>query len=247
MKSVLVSIFVNPLQFGPNEDFSAYPRTLNDDVEKLQNLQKNYPDSEIIVFSPESTEIMFPKDHQTTIINKQMDKILCGKSRPGHFEGVCTVVYRLFKLLSPQVAYFGLKDYQQVQVIKRMVKDLMLDVEIKTCETIREVDGLALSSRNSFLNQKQRETALSLFKALKELEEIIKGNEWSKISAKVSSFVEVKLKENENYRWDYLEVHHPDLMTKLSNQHKDFVVLGAIYIGQTRLIDNLIIKGNEHC
>ena len=245
-QTAFVSIFVNPLQFGPNEDFEQYPRTLETDMNKLETLASQFPEKNIYVFSPESTSMMYPDGHQTIIHNTEMSNKLCGKSRPGHFDGVCTVVYRLFKLIKPESAYFGLKDYQQVKVIERMNEDLLLGIQIKGCPIIRDQSGLALSSRNQYLSLEEKSEALILSNSLKKLADTLRGKNW--IQAKDLTTREIqKIKDQENnfLKWDYLEVCHTKHLNSPEDHDTSFVILGAAYLGKTRLIDNFQVEGKH--
>lgn len=240
---VIVSIFVNPLQFGPNEDFNRYPRTLNEDINALNGLIKDSDTKQIIVFAPASPEVMYPDGHQTTIRNTVMDEILCGKSRPGHFEGVCTIVYRLFKLIEPKSAYFGLKDYQQLKLIQRMNKDLMLGINIIECPTARDENGLALSSRNRLLSVEEKQEATLLNKALLEISQILKGRDWKSSKDIVQRRIaEIKGIKNNILKWDYLEVRENKTLSLPKDEDQNFTIFGAAFLGKTRLIDNIEVK-----
>ena len=174
-QNCIVSIFVNPLQFGPDEDFDAYPRTLDEDIQKLSLLLKEFPNSKIIVFAPINSEVIFPSSYSTSIRNTKFENILCGKSRPGHFEGVLTVVHRLFKIVKPDSSFFGLKDYQQYHLIRSMCTDHEMGVHIYGCPIIRNNSGLALSSRNSYLSDEDKKRALILPSALKKVLKATEG------------------------------------------------------------------------
>lgn len=166
----VVSIFVNPTQFGPNEDYNSYPRNLNRDASLLEKEDVDY------VFIPE-IEQMYPKDYSTYINEESLSRHLCGRSRPGHFRGVCTVVTKLFNIVKPNRAYFGQKDAQQFRVIRRMVRDLNMDVEVIECPIVREPDGLAMSSRNIYLSTEERNQALALNRSLKIAENLYRSGE----------------------------------------------------------------------
>jgi len=182
---LVVSIFVNPIQFGPSEDFKEYPRDLERDFSLLEK------EGVDVVFCP-SQEEMYPPEFQTYVEVTELSKPLCGAYRPGHFRGVATVVLKLFNIVKPHIAIFGEKDYQQLQVIKRMVKDLNLDIEIIGHPIVREKDGLAMSSRNVYLSPEERNSALSLFKALNLAEKLIKQgeNKVSNLQEKLKNFIE---------------------------------------------------------
>lgn len=234
----IVSIFVNPLQFGPNEDFEQYPRTFEDDKKKLMELNDEYPYSEIAIFSPQSMKVVFPTGYQTTIRNRVLEKQLCGKTRPTHFEGVLTVVYRLFRLLKPDTAIFGLKDFQQFKLIQAMVKDLELDIGLIGCPVVRDEQGLALSSRNQYLSQDEKVLALKLSSTLNEILEITKDRSWNEIKDSIKNLIESTTADH-SYHWDYLEVRNKENLEEPDDDTRKFVVLGAIFFGNTRLIDNM--------
>lgn len=241
--TIIVSIFVNPLQFGPNEDFNRYPRTLTEDVDALNGLIKDFNEKEIIVFAPSSPEVMYPEGHQTTIRNSAMNEILCGKSRPDHFEGVCTVVYRLFKLIEPKNAYFGLKDFQQLKLIQRMNQDLMLGINIVECPIVRDENGLALSSRNRLLSVEEKQEAILLNKALIQVAEILKGKNWNNSKDIVQrTIAEILGTKNNILKWDYLEVRENQSLSLPKDEDQNFTIFGAAFLGKTRLIDNIEVK-----
>jgi pantoate--beta-alanine ligase len=233
-KHILVTIFVNPKQFGPNEDFERYPRTLEQDLELLSGLKKN-EDQVIYVFAPASIEEIYPIGFSTTISVKGVSEKLCGLSRPGHFDGVTTVVYQLFALARAQKAYFGQKDYQQYKVIEKMVHDLCLDIELLCCPIIRDQDGLALSSRNQYLSADEKKAALILSQTLQSIQKKIEQGEFQKIDT-----VELKNENSSTVQWDYLEILDGENLNEISSETKQVVALGAINIGKTRLIDNLL-------
>lgn len=229
---VVVSIFVNPLQFGPSEDFARYPRTLKDDVEKLKTVDAD------IVFAPSAAEI-YPVGFQTTLHNKQMARGLCGKFRPGHFDGVLTVVLKLLNIVSPNVALFGKKDYQQWRLIERMARDLDLPVEIRGSETIREHDGLAMSSRNRYMSAEEREESTLIFKGLSAAQSAWKSGERS-LDVLLSKFVESIA------RCPRMSIQYAEIVDRFSLEpaaskvaDKDLVMIVAVLFGDVRLIDNL--------
>lgn len=231
--NTIVSIFVNPLQFGANEDFDKYPRDLTKDAEALKELNVDY------IFAPEINGI-YPEGFSTEIINSTLGNILCGKSRPGHFKGVLTIVAKLFNIIQPDFAIFGQKDYQQLILIKRMVQDLNFPVEIVSCPIVRESDGLAMSSRNSYLSPEERKAATILYKSLQLAEEMVENGETNlelikkEVSKMISSQPLAKI--------DYVETVHPHTLEAVSSLKGEAVLLLAVYIGQTRLIDNVILK-----
>lgn len=241
----IVSIFVNPLQFGPNEDFQEYPRTLEEDIEKLSKLMDEVPSAEIAIFAPSTVNVIFPRGYQTTIRNRVLDKILCGKSRPTHFEGVLTVVHRLFQLVRPTTAFFGLKDFQQFKLIQAMTRDFEMDIALVGCPIVRNAEGLALSSRNQYLSEQEKQHALKLSSSLKTILEMTEGKSWQDVCESVENFIQQTLQEGD-FQWDYLEVRNKETLDEPEDFTEKFVVLGAMYFGKTRLIDNMFTpeKGN---
>ncbi|MCK8827498.1 pantoate--beta-alanine ligase [Natroniella acetigena] len=230
---VVLSIFVNPTQFGPNEDYEDYPRDLERDLELARSGGVD------LVFIPEADK-MYAANAATKVEVTGLTDKLCGASRAGHFSGVCTVVSKLFNIVSPTRAYFGQKDYQQVLVIKRMVEDLNFDLEIVTVPIIREEDGLAISSRNKYLNQAEREAALVLFNSLQRAKELIDGGERDVkvIEEELNKKVEVEpLAEI-----DYLAVVDANNLEKIDQITSRVLIALAVYIGETRLIDNLVVE-----
>ncbi len=237
-KTVVVSIFVNPLQFGANEDFGKYPRTLQADCEKLQAAGAD------IVFAP-AVEEMYPDFdgkslHQTmTITPPPLADTLCGASRPGHFAGVATVVAKLFNIVQPDVAVFGKKDFQQLLVIKALVKQFNLPIEIIAAETTREADGLAMSSRNGYLSAEERKKAIELNQALRDvLHNISSGSrDFTGLQADAEKALRTK-----GWLVDYIAVRSAADLSAPQPDDKHLVVLGAAKLGNTRLIDNLEIR-----
>jgi len=236
-ETVFFSIFVNPKQFGPNEDFSRYPRTFEADVEKLQSVAKKFPNKKVILFTPRAETEIFPHEENQMISVHKLSTELEGKIRPGHFDGVATVVYRLFELIRPQTAYFGLKDYQQYMVIKQMVKDLVLPIKIQGMPIIRETSGLALSSRNQYLSPEQKKGSLLLFETLSELKEILK-NQKSEIP-KVQKKIDEKLQDKD---WDYLEMRDSETFSRELSKSKNISFLAVYRMGTTRLLDNMQVE-----
>lgn len=228
----IVSIFVNPKQFGRNEDLKKYPRPIGKDQALLIKEKVNY------LFYPSSSAI-YPSGYKTNVKVKGFSDILEGKSRPDHFAGVATVVLKLFNLINPTHAYFGQKDFQQCVVIKQMVKDLDLPVNIKIIPTVRENDGLALSSRNIFLNGQERLQALALYQSLLLANKLIAGgNKKARfIKAKMKNY----LKKYKLVRLDYIEICNPQDLSAVKVIPKKVVVLITAFVGKTRLIDNIII------
>lgn len=232
----ILSIFVNPKQFGPKEDFSKYPRTLEQDVKKIEGLlAEKFPQKTLYIFAPTDTQEIYPEGFSTNISVGEMANILCGKSRPGHFDGVTTVVYVLFSLVKPHHCYMGEKDFQQVTLIKKMVEDLRLPINIVAMPIVRSPEGLALSSRNGYLNSQQIMEALILPKTLKEIATLIKEKRpLDSINDKIKSILT-------NKDWDYLEICDQKTL-KPSLNYQNIVILGAMKAGPTRLIDNIVIN-----
>jgi len=232
---VVVSIFVNPIQFGENEDFSRYPRDLKRDKKLLQSMGVD------ALFLPQSRE-MYPEGFETLVEVKGLSEKLCGRSRPGHFSGVTTVVIKLFNILSPDCAFFGEKDYQQQAVIKQMVKDLNLPVEIAALPTVREYDGLALSSRNSYLTPEERKKAAMLYQTLTLAQDEIKKGE--RDARKIVSRAQSLLFSEPSIRLDYLQLVDPQSLEEVKKVKGRVVIALAASIGKTRLIDNLTINAD---
>lgn len=228
----VVTIFVNPKQFGPGEDFEQYPRTLDEDLKKLETLHKD-----IIVFAPKDNSEIYPEGFQTQIALPELSKILCGKTRPTHFAGVTTVVYQLFTLVKPDLAYFGQKDYQQVKIIERMTKDLRLNTSIKMLPIVRDHDGLALSSRNQYLNKKQRQDALLLPRTIEHLSSVLVQEGLSAVLSQINEITKSPV-------WDYLEILEAKSLRAPQSGDKFFVLVGAVFMGKTRLLDNKIVELN---
>ncbi len=228
---VVASIFVNPLQFGPNEDLAKYPRTLAADQEKLVSAGCH------LLFAP-TPEEMYPQgmDDQTRISVPVVSEGLCGGSRPGHFEGVATVVAKLFNMVQPDLAIFGEKDFQQLAVIRKLVRDLNLPVQIFGEPTVRADDGLALSSRNGYLSAEQRQVAPQLFATLKDMADSICGgrDDFSRLTLDG-----LKHLEKAGFRPDYLEIREAGSLRPAQAGDRELVILVAAYLGTTRLIDNL--------
>ena len=231
--AVAVSIFVNPTQFGPNEDFSKYPRTFDRDRELLEK------EGADLLFAP-STEEMYPAGEKTYVTVEGLSDKLDGKSRPGHFRGVTTVVSKLFNIIQPDAAFFGQKDAAQVAVIRRMVRDLNMPVAIAVCPIVREPDGLAMSSRNRYLDAEQRKSALALSQCLTSAKELFEAGERNP-----AKLIEVAKKTFASYpavRLDYFEIVDPDTLDPVSEIRKPVLVAVAAFVGATRLIDNEILN-----
>jgi pantoate--beta-alanine ligase len=228
---VVVSIFVNPLQFGPNEDYDAYPRTLEHDKELLAKVNAD------LVFAPPEYEI-YPVGHErtTTVEVPDLSGILCGAFRPGHFTGVATVVTKLLNIVTPDVAVFGEKDYQQLIVIRRLVADLCIPVEIRGGPTIRDHDGLALSSRNRYLSARERNVAPKLYESLKMAKQRIENGDGDFETIQQTG---LQLLESAGFKPDYFTIRQAADLAPLKADSRDLIVLAAVRLGKARLIDNV--------
>lgn len=231
--STVVSIFVNPTQFGPKEDFKEYPRDIDRDTRILRREGVDY------VFFPDQDE-MYSPDYKTYVEVHDLQKRLCGRSRPTHFRGVCTVVLKLFNIVSPDIAFFGQKDAQQALILKKMVKDLNLEVKIEVLPIIRDKDGLALSSRNEYLNAEERKAALVLHKSLQEAKRMIKGGE--RRTAVITEKIEKKIRKESLARIDYVEIVDLQELNPAEKIEKEVLIALAVFMGKTRLIDNMIVE-----
>jgi len=229
---VAASIFVNPTQFGPNEDFSKYPRTFERDCELFTR------EGVELLFAP-TVEEMYPAGAVTYVTVEGMSERLCGKSRPGHFRGVTTVVSKLFNIVEPDVAFFGQKDAAQVAIIRRMVRDLNIPVEITACPIVREADGLAMSSRNTYLDPAQRKAALVLHRALQEVQRKFESGERN--ASKLIEHGRRVFTQEPSARLDYLEIVDTDNLNALEKIESPALVAIAAYLGNTRLIDNFVL------
>ena len=228
---VVVSDFVNPTQFGPNEDLEAYPRDFERDSKLCESLGAD------LIFAP-SPEDMYHDPHAFVSIDT-LSETLCGKTRPIHFKGVCTVVTKLFHIVAPDRAYFGEKDAQQLAIIRKMVKDLNFDIEIVGCPIVREEDGLAKSSRNTYLNDKERQAALCLSRAVKTGKEVIyTGADAKEVLNSMKAIIEAEPLA----RIDYVMMVDALTMQPIEKADRDVLVAMAVYIGKTRLIDNFIVE-----
>lgn len=233
---VVVSDFVNPIQFAPNEDLASYPRDIDRDAKVCE---ENGAD---IIFHP-TPEEMYHKDFSTFVDITGPSEELCGKSRPIHFRGVCTVVSKLFLIASPDRAYFGQKDAQQLAVIKRMVRDLNFDIEIVGCPIIREADGLAKSSRNTYLSPEERKAAVILHKALEKGKELVLNGEKS-AKAVIDTVTQI-INSEPLAKIDYVQVVDFPNIKIVEDINGDILTAVAVYIGKTRLIDNFIIENGK--
>lgn len=233
---VVVSIFVNPIQFGPKEDLKNYPRDLEHDLDICQEAGVD------LVFHPNPSE-MYEEGFCSYVEVQGLTQELCGVSRPTHFRGVCTVVSKLFHIVKPNRAYFGEKDAQQLAVIKRMVKDLNMDIEIVGCPIIREEDGLALSSRNMYLKESERNAALILSKAIELGRNLVLKGE-KDVSIVIANMQQLILTEP-LARIDYIKAVDKEKLQEIDFFDKDALVAMAVYIGETRLIDNFLVRQGE--
>jgi pantoate--beta-alanine ligase len=229
---VVVSLFVNPTQFGPGEDFDRYPRDLEGDLARLGELGVE------VVFAPETGE-MYPPGEATWVEVERLTEGMCGRSRPGHFRGVTTVVARLFLAAKPHVAVFGMKDYQQLAVIRRMVRDLHFDIEVVGAPTVREPDGLAMSSRNAYLDTAARQQALSLQAALREARSLFEAGE--RDAGRLVSAVRARVAKEPDAEIGYVELRCAETLEPVETIDRQAVVGLAVSIRGTRLIDNVIL------
>ena len=230
--AVVASIFVNPTQFGPNEDLAKYPRTFDQDLAGCEKAGVS------VVFAPTPAE-MYPAGFDTYVTQDRLTGVMCGASRPGHFRGVLTVCCKLFNVVSPDVAYFGQKDYQQCQVIKRMVADLCMVLRIEVCPTVREPDGLAMGSRNRYLSYAERFDAVCLYRALKLAEQLAADGETA-VHAIIDA-MEGVIREVPSATVDYITIADAESLQPLETLQGSAVAALAVKIGATRLIDNVLI------
>lgn len=229
----VVSIFVNPTQFGPREDFKSYPRNLEKDLETLEKEGIDY------VFVPDNKEI-YPEGYRTYVEVHDLQDKLCGESRPGHFRGVCTVVLKFFNIIKPDVSFFGQKDAQQAIILKKMVRDLNLDIKIEILPIVRDKDGMALSSRNYYLDNDGRKAALCLFKSLKSAREMIMNGE--KKAEKIKRRMKEIIQSEPLAKIDYIEIVDMDNLEHMGKIEDEALVALAAFIGNARLIDNMIVN-----
>lgn len=230
---VVVSVFVNPTQFGPNEDYERYPRDEERDKKMCEEAGCD------ILFMPNKDD-MYRENYSTYVEVHGLTEGLCGAKRPGHFRGVATIVTKLFNIVKPDRAYFGQKDAQQLAVIKRMVKDLDFDIEIVGCEIVRDVDGLALSSRNTYLSEEERKQAPILYKSLlKAKEEIEKGE---RASEKLIDLIKTTILEMPDAQIDYIEIVNNETLKPIEKVEGEVLIALAVKFGKTRLIDNMAVR-----
>ncbi|MEN6386912.1 MAG: pantoate--beta-alanine ligase [Phycisphaerales bacterium] len=229
---VVVSIFVNPTQFGPNEDIEKYPRPFEADIEICKNNGVG------AVFAPSASE-MYPDKNLTWVTVEKLSEPLCGKSRPTHFRGVATVCTKLFNIIQPDVAYFGQKDAQQVAVIKRMIADLNMPLRITVCPIVREADGLAMSSRNKYLNESQRKDAPLLYASLQEAQLLIDGGK--RESAFIKEQMEKILNISKQTEIDYISIVNAETLEEIEEIKGRVLIALAVKLGPARLIDNILL------
>ncbi|MEN6381638.1 MAG: pantoate--beta-alanine ligase [Synergistaceae bacterium] len=232
---VVVSIFVNPIQFGPNEDLDKYPRDMAHDREVCEKAGAE------LIFAPEPSE-MYPSENLVFVDIKELGNGLCGAKRPGHFRGVCTVVSKLFNIVLPDRAYLGEKDAQQLAIIRRMVKDLNFGTEIVSCPIVREPDGLAMSSRNLYLSPEERKAALSLSRSLSAAKELMRKGE--KDAVKIREAIVAGISAEPLVKIDYAEIVDSADLSPVEKIEKPVLAAAAVYFGKTRLIDNFTFEGD---
>ncbi|MFQ5851345.1 MAG: pantoate--beta-alanine ligase [Candidatus Binatia bacterium] len=230
---LVVSIFVNPAQFAPDEDFARYPR----DIERDRRLLER--EGVHILFQP-SPEAIYPGGYQTYVDVERLSRDLCGIYRPGHFRGVATVVVKLFNIVCPHVAVFGLKDYQQFLIVRRLAEDLNFDIEVVGCPTVRDRDGLALSSRNEYLTQKEREAALCLQRALRRGEDLVRQGE--RAAGRIVREVTAEIASEPLARIEYVRLCDPESLEVVETMRQEALLALAVRIGKARLIDDTILR-----
>lgn len=232
---VAASLFVNPLQFGPGEDLANYPRDFDRDRALFEKEGVDF------LFTP-SVEEMYPAGAVTYVTVEGISDKLCGRSRHGHFRGVTTVVSKLFHIVEPDLAFFGQKDAAQVAIIRRMVRDLDFPVEIVVCPIVREADGLAMSSRNAYLNSQQRKSALALYRSLIEVQQHF--DQGQRVPARLIEAGSQIFEEEPSVRLDYLEIVDPETLDPVSDLSRSALVAVAAFVGNARLIDNIVLAQN---
>jgi pantoate--beta-alanine ligase len=230
---LIISLFVNPTQFGPNEDFKNYPRDFERDSKMAEEVGVD------VLFAPEASDL-YPLNHQTIVRVEKVTQNLCGRSRPIHFQGVTTVVMMLFEIVMPHVAIFGEKDYQQLVTIQQMVRDLHMSVEVVGMPTVREADGLAMSSRNTYLLPEERKAALSLYRSLQKAKELLQKGE--RKADRILHEMKGIFRSKPLVRIDYVQICDATTLQDVDRIEGDVVVALAAYLGKTRLIDNLVYR-----
>jgi pantoate--beta-alanine ligase len=235
--TVAASIFVNPTQFGPNEDYAKYPRALERDQQMLE------AEGVSLLFAPTVQE-MYPPGASTFVTVEGLSDRLCGRSRPGHFRGVATVVAKLLHAVEPDVAYFGQKDAAQIAIIRKMVRDLAFPVEIVVVPTVREPDGLALSSRNAYLNPSERKQALVLYRALCRVQTL--ADQGQRSARKLIEAAKDVFREEPSVRLDYVEIVNQETLEAVDDVSQGALVAVAAFVGSARLIDNIVLLGIGH-
>lgn len=231
---VVVSIFVNPMQFGPDEDLDAYPRTLESDSQQLKSLGVD------VLFMPQASDIYARGLEQQTFVEVPgLSYMICGASRPGHFRGVATIVCKLFNMVQPNLAFFGEKDFQQLQVIKAMVTDLSMNLKVCGVATTRDADGLAMSSRNQYLSDSERKLAPTMYTKMQQLAEDIQSGR--RDFSHLTQAYKLQLAEL-GFNPDYLEIRNAETLLQPGHEDQSLVLLAAAFLGKTRLIDNLQIR-----
>jgi len=230
---VVVSVFVNPIQFGPSEDYARYPRDIERDSAMCEAAGVD------VFFAPEARDMYLP-DSSVYVVEERLSAGLCGAFRPGHFRGVLTVVAKLFNMTQPHLAVFGQKDAQQARIVKRMVRDLNFPIQIVVAPTYREADGLAMSSRNAYLSPSERRAAPGLYAALKETEKAFLGGERN---ARVLRDIAIgKLARTPEFRVEYLEIVDDETLERVETVSRPALVAAAVHLGRTRLIDNIVLS-----
>ena len=230
---LIVSLFVNPTQFGPHEDFKNYPRDFGRDSKMAKGVGTD------VLFAPEAGE-MYPPDHQTIVLVEKVTRNLCGASRPTHFQGVTTVVLMLFEIVMPHVAIFGEKDYQQLVTVQQLARDLHMSVEVMGMPTVREADGLAMSSRNTYLLPEERKAALSLYRSLQIAKELLQKGE--RKADRILQEMKGTLQSESLVRIDYVQICDAHTLQDVDRIEGEVVVALAAYLGKTRLIDNFVFR-----
>jgi pantoate--beta-alanine ligase len=229
----VVSIFINPIQFNSSTDLSNYPKSLDSDLEMCEKLGVK------AIFSP-SKEVMYRPGHVTYCQVAELDKTLCGATRPGHFQGVCTVVLKLFHIVLPGIAYFGQKDYQQARILQQLVSDLDMEIQIEILPIVREPSGLAMSSRNLRLSPQQRQQAAAIYSGLTKAQALFQGGQWD--SKSLIKTVETEILKSNPEKIDYITVASRKSLQPLSRVEEPAVLATAVYYGEIRLIDNVLLN-----